>query len=124
MADFWGLGEDSVINTSNGISLILVNTQTGKELFDKFSFLLSFEERSIDEAIRGNGQLQKAFERPVQKDIFLSIYMNKGIRSAVNKVGSEYISFWRKQYLKEEIIDNLSKYPFLLSLLRKIKKII
>ena len=124
LADFWGLGEDSVINTSNGISLILVNTQTGKELFDKFSFLLSFEERSIDEAIRGNGQLQKAFERPVQKDIFLSIYMNKGIRSAVNKVGSEYISFWRKQYLKEEIIDNLSKYPFLLSLLRKIKKII
>lgn len=60
LGDFWGLGaiEKFDGDTSHGINAVLINTERGKELFETIKQKLSYWERSLDEAVSGNGQLR------------------------------------------------------------------
>lgn len=75
IGDFWGLG-DSDLNTKNGISLILTNTSKGDDFFQSIRHLFVFEKRTVDEAVKGNGQLQHAFKKPKYYDIFFNLHNN------------------------------------------------
>ena len=60
LADFWGLkwkndafGEEQM---KNGVSLIIINSEKGRFIFDVFSkYQMYTEEHSLEEAIKGNG---------------------------------------------------------------------
>lgn len=84
ICDFWGLNKDSRLSCSKGVSAILVSTEKGQKLIDDASYLLEIEERSIEEAIRGNGQLQSPSLKPPYRNTFQEIYIKKGIKYAYN----------------------------------------
>ena len=72
LADFWGLGNMAPFSgdATRGCSLILVNTRKGADLLDSVRDKLFLEERTIDEARQGNGQLRNPVQRPPMRDEF------------------------------------------------------
>lgn len=60
IGDFWGIhldGEEAE-EIAKGISCVLVNTDKGTELLSQTGERLSLQERKLEEAVDGNGQLQ------------------------------------------------------------------
>lgn len=74
IADFWGIGETSVPK-GNGISLVLVNTSRGKKAFERITSNARFEERNIEEGIKGNRNLQCPSILPPERNKFISEYI-------------------------------------------------
>ena len=61
IGDFWGIGTQKPFyhHVPLGVSLLMVNTDLGKGLFEIFKKSIFFEERTLDEAIAGNHNLSK-----------------------------------------------------------------
>ncbi len=58
IGDFWGLDKNSLNQNYDGkISTILVNTEKGRLLLEECQVEIYKEERPLEEALRGNGQL-------------------------------------------------------------------
>lgn len=75
LADFWGLGKlVKIKKQSNRPSLVLVNTEKGKAYFHNITDLLFFEERPVDEAIRGNGRLNNPPGKNREAILFQKLY--------------------------------------------------
>ncbi|SEF46405.1 Coenzyme F420 hydrogenase/dehydrogenase, beta subunit C-terminal domain [Parabacteroides chinchillae] len=76
MGDFWKIGESacfSFMDKEKGISLALCNNTKGKFLFESAKYLLKFEPRKIEEAIRGNVHLiQPVKNKSIQRECLLS----------------------------------------------------
>ena len=72
LADFWGLGKTTPFSgdATRGCSLILVNTRKGADLLESVRDKLFLEERTIEEARQGNGQLRSPMQRPPMRDEF------------------------------------------------------
>lgn len=72
LADFWGLGKTTPFSGDavRGCSLILVNTRKGADLLESVRDRLFLEERAIEEARQGNGQLRNPVQRPPMRDEF------------------------------------------------------
>lgn len=66
IADFWGIGEEIPFgyDTSCGCSLVMVNTDRGKDLFKTLGETFFSCVRPLDEAVSGNAQLRLPSERP------------------------------------------------------------
>lgn len=69
--DFWGLKSNKL--REKGISLVLLNTEKGKEIFNAIKDSIEFEERSLSEALEGNQQLNHPF--PFSKRIKFFRYL-------------------------------------------------
>ena len=55
LGDFWGINKiDKSLDDDKGTSLVLINTEKGKEIFNKIKSDLIFKEESIDNAIKYN----------------------------------------------------------------------
>ena len=79
IGDFWELDKSSLVEKYAGnVSVILINTSKGQELLNIANENIYFEKRSIDEALKGNEQLNHPFDRPKDRDKFEKKY-NKGI---------------------------------------------
>lgn len=75
ISDFWGIIAHKVPFTrdhSNGISMILLNTSKGQDLFEKVKHQLYYEEKSLDEAKVDNHNLYIHDKRPAIRDIIYS----------------------------------------------------
>ena len=89
IGDFWGIDRKSLKNIKSGyISVALINSQKGQELFEKIKAQLNFEERAISEAVAGNKQLQVPSIKHKLRDQFLNSYENtKNFDEAIEHVG-------------------------------------
>lgn len=90
VADFWGVGRLKEINPAQGVSLTLLNTSKGEELFTRVRPYLMAEERCVTEAVTGNGQLQAPFPRPLCKDDFTDCYLREGLQPAVRRFARQW----------------------------------
>ena len=91
LGDFWGLDHSTLKNTYEGnISVVLVNTEKGQELFEMIRPLLVCEERETAEAVAGNPQLRRPSMKHKDRTAFISAYMKSGdFRTAVAATGLE-----------------------------------
>ena len=98
IGDFWGLGKAGPTEENpehkEGISVILPTTRKGIEQIEKIKDIISLYPRPIEEAIKGNHQLQHPTEYTVDKRIFnilrrfisikksfeISFYIKRGLR--------------------------------------------
>lgn len=87
LADFWGLGKEIPFQHSmeNGVSLLLVNTEQGRTLLDKFSDGLFLEERTLDEAKKENGNLHSPSPKHKNTEKFKKLYKKYGFDKAAKK---------------------------------------
>lgn len=88
IGDFLGLGEERNFkyDQSQGVSLILPNTEKGSVLVDKCMDKMFIEERTVSEAINGNARLRKPVIKNKNHDLFMKLYIEKGFNNAVKKI--------------------------------------
>ncbi|XME03220.1 Coenzyme F420 hydrogenase/dehydrogenase, beta subunit C-terminal domain [Lachnospiraceae bacterium C1.1] len=83
IGDFWGLDKKTLkINYSGKVSVILVNTDKGKNLIKLSEKLLYTEKRETEEAVKYNEQLNRPMPVPADREVFLR-KLNKGVYKAL-----------------------------------------
>lgn len=115
VGDFWGLGalEKTSIDARKGVSLLLVNTSKGKHLLEQVATNFVLEQRTLEEAVRGNVNLRQASVRPANKDLFKTVLKKKGLKCACH----EALSY--KQYARLVTIEAFKRMPFLVRIYKK-----
>ena len=112
IGDFWGLGQEIPFDHpyTGAISLVLINTEKGKEFFELTKRKLFFEERPVTEGINGNDQLNRPSTRNENRDKFLKLYSEKGFEQAVNAIYGDYMLAQKKLYQKQQIKFKFRKF--------------
>ena len=82
IGDFWGLAQSS-LDSSKGVSVILVNTTLGRDLIAGYTAGLNLEEQNLATAMAGNKNLNHPTPRPDNKDLFFETVEKYGFRKAV-----------------------------------------
>lgn len=87
IGDFWGLGEKIPFesDTSNGVSVALINTEKGNTLFNNIKNKIFFEKRTIEEAIAGNDQLRHPSIKNENYEKFKELYKKYGFENAIKE---------------------------------------
>lgn len=71
LADFWGINNICPeMNDGKGVSLVLVRTEKGRELFDHIKAEIVYKEVSYEDGVRSNPAEYSSAKRPVERDIF------------------------------------------------------
>lgn len=97
LSDFWGLSDTSKFEKGKGVSNVLVNTEKGMQLWNNSREVAKWEERTIVEALSGNGQLQTPSAKNGMHDQFVKLYPIIGFKNAVKRCSYKYLI---KDYIK------------------------
>lgn len=79
LGDFWGLGNDVVVDRNKGVSLCVINTEKGNSLFAGVSGVDKVR-RPLKEAITGNEQLRQPMAESLQAKVFKMLYPALGFK--------------------------------------------
>ena len=118
IADFWGLQKCSVPN-GRGVSLLLVSTKRGESMVQAIREKAVIEERPVEEAVHGNGQLQKPSVCPAEREFFLAQYATAPARAY-----KESLKHYRYMQKRKKAIATILKIPFSRTLYRVAKSIL
>jgi coenzyme F420-reducing hydrogenase beta subunit len=92
VADYWGVGMmyrfEALHEISNGISLVMLNNEKGKMLFEQSQSYMHWSLGSLDEALSRNQPMIRASHRPQSRDTFYD---------DLHRFGFEYV---RRKYLR------------------------
>lgn len=102
VGDFWGIGECSNLDRPKGISVVMINNEKGKNLFDAIKSDMIVEKHSIDEATAKNPHILMPYD-PV---LGFSTEMRKQFFKELDQFGFEYI---HKKYLKKSILQKITE---------------
>lgn len=82
LGDFWGLGKlkTSVFNPHLGVSVFLSNTDKASTLKSLISQKIFAEERTVEEALKGNPQLNQPARRNLLNPSFVYLYPRLGYK--------------------------------------------
>lgn len=108
ICDFWGLGRDSKLARSCGVSAILINTERGFKTFDSARSLMEVEERTVREAVAGNGQLLLPSRRNPERAKFELLYRTHGFKHACKMTAMRQL---RVRFIREAV-SRMVKAPF------------
>lgn len=122
IADFWGIKNTS-IPTGNGISLLLANTDKGLSLVESIKAACYIEERTVTEAIHGNGQLMEASKEPKERKRFIAEYIIDS-EKAYTKHIKEYRKAYRRKQQRIKLYLAITSCKPIHKVLRKLKHII
>ena len=122
VGDFWGLQRETLKHNYDGrISLVIVNSQKGREMLSLLKSFAIIEERSLEEAIVGNKQLSSPMAITKEREEFLKYYKKFGFRGALRhmKIYKEVYKNRKRTWilkckttLKGNILGNLGPIPF------------
>lgn len=77
IADFWGIKNvDGDMFNKNGVSLVLINSEKGKRVFDIISKETVFKEESLEEALKYNPSIISSSKPHEARNGFLRIKQN------------------------------------------------
>lgn len=101
IADFWGVAKDyPQLNSEEGTSLMLINTEKGQELFDKTKVNIHHEECEFEKALRRNSSLYKSVKMVKERDAFYKMYEKKGFEKAMKRYMNAAQWFVQKVMIK------------------------
>ncbi|HBJ1647389.1 Coenzyme F420 hydrogenase/dehydrogenase, beta subunit C-terminal domain [Clostridium botulinum] len=85
IGDFWGIKEQSNEEMFKGISVLLINTLRGKDLFENIYMKFVLSEHSLEEVIAGNPALLKNPIRTFRQDKFFKLIKTCSFSESVKK---------------------------------------
>lgn len=101
IADFWGIKKFAPeFADKEGVSLFIVNTVKGKEVFENIRKNLDCIERSAHEATEGNPNLKTPSKMPENRKKFWEEYQKNGIEFILKKYGRYNAKEITKDYIK------------------------
>lgn len=100
LADFWGI--DNIcpeMNDNKGVSIVIINTNKGKEIFDYISENMIYKQVELEEALKYNLCYYKSVQKPSNREKIID-NINK---IPINKLYKKYVNnrsilkrIWRK----------------------------
>lgn len=105
LGDFWGFDSNQgafPVAHENGLSLVMINTKKGNEVFENCAKDMVFIERALEEAIMGNKQLRHASSRHKNYYQFRKNYLKVGFKKASKK------ALWKERVIYS-ILHRLGK---------------
>lgn len=89
IADFWGIDQvDSSFYDKDGVSLLIISTPNGEELFNHIKDKTEFKRYSVEDAKKCNPQLYKNIEYDKnERNMFWSYYSRFGFKGISKKYG-------------------------------------
>ncbi len=93
VADFWGIGSKKPITDKHkaGCSMVLVNSEKGRSLFDSIKERVYAEPRDVSETIdAGNDQLRCPSHRPDERTTFYADAYSMSLKDLIAKYGLRY----------------------------------
>lgn len=112
IGDFWGIDKEKMDNQYEGrISVLLQNSDKGKALIDKVKDEFVIEKGDIEEAIKGNHQLQKPSLKHKERKRFLKIYEKENVHIALESFLKKEHFIWKLDRFKrpDKLIRKLIK---------------
>lgn len=104
IGDFWGL-EDKEIESKNGTSIVLINTDKGEQLFKNIKSI-KYKEENIISGFKNNPQLNYPTKKSNQYELFLKYYNGNFIETCKKiYLKSDYIIIFKGKF-KEKIKNN------------------
>lgn len=101
IGDFWGLNSKELpTKPTAGCSVMLINTEKGNKIKEKVKNKLYAYKRPVEEAIKGNSQLQKPTRLTTRGKIFRLIYPYCGLNASFNIAASDKVIL---SYIKKSI---------------------
>lgn len=79
IGDFWGLGHHGTSfkhDMTKGVSLLIVNSEKGREIFKALGNDNFYEQRTLEEAAAGNHNLTKVSSLPENRDLVIKAFLN------------------------------------------------
>ncbi len=105
LGDFWGFDSEKgkfPSSTSNGLSLVMVNTEKGNGFFEECKDKMIFVQRTAQEAVAGNKQLRFPSVKHRNRNKFVSRYLSKGFKKAAGS------ALWKERIIYG-ILDMIGK---------------
>lgn len=111
ICDFWGLGQEIPFEHpyTGAISAVLINSDSGQRFFEQCKTHLFWEERQVQEVLKGNAQLNHPTPIHAKSKQFEQVYFESGLEQAVQICLKEEISADRKQLRQRELRKKLRK---------------
>ena len=100
LADFWGIEKECAAMYDNkGTSLVLVNSEKGKKLFDKIGDELIFKEVEINPALEHNSAAYKSVSRPRKREKFMKKVNTKNFeRVVIRYSGRTFLNRYKNKF--------------------------
>lgn len=96
--NFWGIGNISnLFDVKLGVSMALINSEKGSVMFKRIASQMIVEERTIEEAIRGNAALVVGSVYPKNRDEIYDCFNRYGFDRVVKKY---YTENWRTRVVE------------------------
>lgn len=71
LGDFWGIDASEVNDIDKGISLVFINSKKGQNLWNALSDRVSFIDKTLEDAKRGNGAIYRSASCSKNRETFL-----------------------------------------------------
>lgn len=85
IGDFWGIKYQSADNMFKGISVMLLNTEKGRHLFETYKDSFEYQEHSLEEVLEGNPALLKNPIKTDKQDKFFELLKDHSFSYAVSQ---------------------------------------
>lgn len=118
VGDFWGLGHHGIpfkYDMTKGVSLLIVNTEKGRAIFNSLGNENFYKQRSLEEAAAGNHNLTGASIRPNNRESVIRAFLNEYM--SLDEIEKEYNLIDRS--LKKRL-SNLSEQLGIYDILKKL----
>lgn len=101
LADFWGIAKiRKGFDDDKGVSLVLIHSEKGQELFDGIKTDIQWNEESIDFVKRINHNMIKSVPKPANRDVFFKNIENYPFSLLYNKYIKQGFFYETKNTLK------------------------
>lgn len=92
LGDYWGIeNSHPEIDDDKGVSLLIMNTNKGKMMFEEINERIEIIESSMQQACAKNKSILKPVDKPEQREIFFEQLDKLGIDYVVNQIYGQYI---------------------------------
>lgn len=113
LGDFWGLGDEIPFEykTNNGTNVVLQNTKKGENLLCRVKRNINLYERTLDEALKKNGQLNKPLYKNENAKKYAALAENGDIAAALIKYNTKKraLTFLRRKIYKSKKLYRMMK---------------
>lgn len=123
LGDFWDRFDfvKGLTNKKDGLSMIMVNTDTGKRLLALCENEFTQVGWDFEDFIKRNGQLKQPIRRHPKRDQFEQIYVSIGYERALSEALHQDLKSIRKNILLNAISSIINRTPVVRTIYKKLR---
>ncbi|NDV66989.1 Coenzyme F420 hydrogenase/dehydrogenase, beta subunit C-terminal domain [Bacteroides sp. 224] len=104
MADFWGINTTNIkLSITNGISMIIIHSPTGKIIFDNIASCFDYEQSSIDVAQSVQPMLTSSCNPSKDRNAFFEDFNQRKNHQSFKEISHKYVPISKQNIMRSKI---------------------